>query len=396
MAHETQRRIRVGIDTGGTFTDVVAFDEDTGELVTTKTPSHPRQPGRRVHRRHREDPRRARRDRRRHHRRLPRHHRGDQQAARGQGRAAGLHHHRGLRVHARDRPAGRTRRLRQLVLLGQAAAHRRRPTGCAPSAAGWTSRATRCGPSTRSGRRGRRALVPRPAASPRSACASCTPTPTPSTSWRCARCCAASTPRPWSRSSREVLREYREYERSMTTLVDAAVKPNVSRYVSNIARPARRLHRRPADPVLRDEVQRRRALGRRGGAPADHHRAVRAGRRGAGGGADRPAGRLRPGAHLRRRRHLDRRLGRARRRADADHRGHGRRLPEQDPDDRRRDGRCRRRLDRLGDPRGDAQGRAAVGRRRPRAALLRPGRHRADDHRRPPRARPDPAAPARR
>ncbi len=31
-----------------------------------------------------------------------------------------------------------------------------------------------------------------------------------------------------------MLREYREYERSMTTLVDAAVKPNVSRYVTNI------------------------------------------------------------------------------------------------------------------------------------------------------------------
>jgi N-methylhydantoinase A len=34
--------------------------------------------------------------------------------------------------------------------------------------------------------------------------------------------------------SSEVLREYREYERSMTTLVDAAVKPNVSRYVAAI------------------------------------------------------------------------------------------------------------------------------------------------------------------
>jgi N-methylhydantoinase A len=36
--------------------------------------------------------------------------------------------------------------------------------------------------------------------------------------------------------SSEVLREYREYERSITTLVDAAVKPNIRRYVENIAR----------------------------------------------------------------------------------------------------------------------------------------------------------------
>jgi len=36
--------IRIGIDTGGTFTDVVALDEGTGTLVTTKTPSTPGNP----------------------------------------------------------------------------------------------------------------------------------------------------------------------------------------------------------------------------------------------------------------------------------------------------------------------------------------------------------------
>jgi len=55
--------------------------------------------------------------------------------------------------------------------------------------------------------------------------------------------------------SSEVLREYREYERAVTTLVDAAVKPSIRRYVANIAGHLARLHNDSSvqSPLKRDE-----------------------------------------------------------------------------------------------------------------------------------------------
>src|SRR3712207_6667837 len=36
--------VRLGIDTGGTFTDLIGIDDVTGELVIAKTPSTPSRP----------------------------------------------------------------------------------------------------------------------------------------------------------------------------------------------------------------------------------------------------------------------------------------------------------------------------------------------------------------
>src|SRR5438874_846719 len=36
--------VRIGLDTGGTFTDLIALDDSSGQLVVAKTPSTPRDP----------------------------------------------------------------------------------------------------------------------------------------------------------------------------------------------------------------------------------------------------------------------------------------------------------------------------------------------------------------
>ena len=295
----------------------------------------------------------------------PRHHGGDQPAAGGQGRGARVHHDRGLRGDARDRPAERARRLRQLLLLGEARPDRPSTPG---AVGGWPAGPhRRRAPAIRRGRRapGRR-LVPGP--------------------WRHhARGVLPALvrqPRPRGADAPGA-RRGAPRRRRLDLQRGAAGVPRV-RAVHDHARgrggqaevvalhrqhqvPARRLHLtrggRPAGPVLRDEVQRRRTVCRRAGAPADHHRAVRPRRWRARGGADRPGGRLRPGADLRRRRHVHRRVRGHRRRPDAHHRGQRRRLPVQDPDDRHRHHRRRRRLGRLALPGGHAQGRPPLRRR---------------------------------
>ena len=229
--------IRIGIDTGGTFTDVVAFDEATGELVTTKTPSTPGDPadgfmagiekvlgliGRRRY--------------------------GDiaavchgttvatNQLLEGKVDALGFVTTEGyeamLEIARQSVPDGYGNSYFWVKPRpDRARAHLVRGVGGRLDFTGAEVR-----PFDEDGARDGGPLVPRRRASTRSGSASCTPTPTPTTRSGCARSCARSTPTRWCRSRSEVLREYREYERAMTTLVDAAVKPRLSAATSATSR----------------------------------------------------------------------------------------------------------------------------------------------------------------
>ena len=163
----------------------------------------------------------------------------------------------------------------------------------------------------------------------------------------------------------DVLPEYREYERAVTTLVDAFVKPHMGRYLERIRDELGPALNRKA--VSGDAVERRRRQPRSGDAQADHHGAVRPCRRRARQRGDRRDRRLSRSGDARRRRHLDRPVPDRRRQAE-DHQWRPRRpLPGAHSDDRHQDHRHRRRLDRLDHPR------RAICKVGPRSAGAEPG-----------------------
>ena len=149
--------VLVGVDTGGTFTDLVA---DDGTVV--KVPSTPDDPPRRSPT---PSGRRAASDAAR-----PRHDRRHQRAARAAGRGRRPRHERGLRGRARDRPPGPAVALRPLRRPAGAARAARRCASASPGRlAADGSRARRRSTSTRSTPSPRRRSRPSP-------CACCTPT----------------------------------------------------------------------------------------------------------------------------------------------------------------------------------------------------------------------------
>ena len=195
--------------------------------------------------------------------------------------------------------------------------------------------------------------------------------------------------------SSDVLPEFREYERTVTTVVNAYVSPVLDRYLSSLRDGLRSEGTGAELQVVRSDG----GLMSVDSARATPVHTVLSGPAGGVQGAAFVASRsgLRPHPHLRHGRHLDRR-GHLHRRRSRRSRARprwassrsGRRGGGGEHRRRRRLDRLRRRCDRR------AARRTAQRRRRPRPRLLRPRRHRADRHRRQRRARSPAAAAARR
>ncbi len=200
----------------------------------------------------------------------------------------------------------------------------------------------------------------------------------------------AALPDAYLSLSHEILREYREFERTSTTVVNAYIGRRVGGYVRVLkskleasALPGNLSIMRSNGGVMTPEVAQERPVAMMESGPVGGIIAS---------ATDRREARLRQRHLVRHGRHHRQGEPDPRRRAD-----HGagllcRRLCQRPPghgaDDRRRRNRCRRRLDRLARRDRRAQSRPAKRRRRSRPDLLSRRRHRADHHRRQCRARP--------
>ena len=223
--------VRLAIDIGGTFTDAILIDEETGAVSIGKvlsTPSDPSEGFLQAAERALAEGAVEAGDVRV---RRPRHDRRDQRDHRGQDRAHRLRHDRGLPRRARDRPPDAADAVRHAVRQAGAARAarpcRRRARAARPAGRGARAARRRLG-----ARRGARSCGARASSRSRSACS--TPTSTRSTSSASARSSPRSCPGVPISLSSDIAPEFREYLRASTTVINAVIRPVVERYLQGI------------------------------------------------------------------------------------------------------------------------------------------------------------------
>ena len=390
-----RRTVRyLGVDTGGTFTDLVEID-GAGRLTFEKAFSTPKAPEQGILDALAGLPASAGLDIRelleRDRTLRARHHGLDQCADPAPRRARRADRHARLRGHADHRPrSGRTRRRPAAIEGDGFPAHRAAAAAGAEGLHPRRERADRCGRrGARTAQRGGGARGDRsrfsPWASKASRCVSCGRSAIQRTNGACARSRAQVAPGLPVSLSCEIAPRMGEFERMVTTAVNAFIGPVTERYI-------RGLQQRLSELGLARPIQVMKSSGSvmlpdAGRPPGGVGGQFRADRRAGGGAPCRQASRLRQDHHRRHGRHqLRRRPDRRRRVRGREHAvprpgPAGARADHQGGDDRRR-----RRLDRV-DRRLSPAGRAAERRRRPRPRLLRPRRQRADGRRRAGRPR---------
>ena len=388
---------RLGVDVGGTFTDLFLVDDEDHRQWRVKTPSTPADPSegvlagvRRICAEAGIEPGDAAQ-------RRPRHDRRHQRRARVQGRARRAHHHAGLRPDPAPRALADARAAGRLDHHDQA-----RPAGLAGRHARGGRAHGRARRDARPGRpragRGRRSrdldrLRRRVADGRRSS----TPTSTAATSARSPTIVEEIHPGFPVTISSDVLPEFREYERTLTACMNSYVRPHGGRLrrppagarcASSGVRSELDILRSDAGVMTPREAARNPVYGVL--SRAERRRRRRAARR--------RARRLPEHPHLRHGRHVDRRLAVPGRRADDRPRDDDRPVPDQGPVGRRAHGRRGRRLDRARARAHAARCASAPSRRAPSPGPAAYGARRrgADGDRRQRRRRPPAAAADRR
>ena len=273
-------RMRIASDVGGTFTDSIAYDPASRRISVSKVPTTPQARELGTVDSLRRTLEAAGRRRQRGRLRRPRHDDGHQRRHPAHRRQDRLRHQPRLPRPAADRAAGPAEPVR----------HRRRAHAAAGAARAVLRHRRAHGRARardRAARHRGRWSRPRPTCAPRAwrrwrSC-SCTPTPIPRTSAPPRRCWSGTCPASTVCISTDILREFREFERASTTVLNAFLTPVMTRYLGSLSarlRDARdRARRRPRQADHGDGGVGRADDGGVGARQAGAHRAVGAGGR---------------------------------------------------------------------------------------------------------------------